>query len=333
MPVGGQQTAALTGAHGAAGEGELQVADGAGLGVADLPVGAPTRRQRQRRGDLGDAVQRFAERQRGRELEGTRAAGIRAAAQLRDPDRPVPGGRADGAVPAGQDRSGRSAQLVFAVPADQVVLRAADLVKHAGAGVGRAELGQHHVGGIGRPVDPAVGLPARRTRPSGDVGPGVVQGLGPVPASGEPGHRQQHRMGRGVGDLGPVHRTLRAAGHRELHAGPDVAGVHLGVRLQHRDPPARGALRNRPVQRGRAAVTAGSRVDDETGHGRPDVRGNRGGQHRRDDQVRVEASDRVPHHLIPQGQLDRHVVLAVGEFGMDPLRHAVVGAGNKQDPH
>jgi hypothetical protein len=26
-------------------------------------------------------------------------------------------------------------------------------------------------------------------------------------------------------------------------------------------------------------------------------------------------------------------VLAVGEFGMYPLRHAVVGAGNKQDPH
>jgi hypothetical protein len=74
-------------------------------------------------------------------------------------------------------------------------------------------------------------------------------------------------------------------------------------------------------------------VDDETGHGRPDVRGNRGGQHRRDDQIRVETADRVPHHLVPQGQLDRDVALAVGEFGMYPLRHAVVGAGNKQDPH
>jgi hypothetical protein len=54
---------------------------------------------------------------------------------------------------------------------------------------------------------------------------------------------------------------------------------------------------------------------------------------RRDHQVRVEAADRVPASPHPQGQLDRHVVPAVGEFGMYPLRHAVVGAGNKQDPH
>ena len=56
VPVGGQQAPALTGAHRPAGEAELQVADRAGLAVADLPVGAPARRQRQRRGDLGYAV-------------------------------------------------------------------------------------------------------------------------------------------------------------------------------------------------------------------------------------------------------------------------------------
>jgi hypothetical protein len=39
--------------------------------------------------------------------------------------------------------------------------------------------GQHHVGGIGRPVDPTVGLPARRTRPSGDVfeQPGIANSV------------------------------------------------------------------------------------------------------------------------------------------------------------
>ena len=43
-----------------AGEAELQVADGAGLAVADLPVGVPAGRQRQRREDLEHAVQRSA---------------------------------------------------------------------------------------------------------------------------------------------------------------------------------------------------------------------------------------------------------------------------------
>ena len=41
VPVGGQQAPALAGAHRPAGEAELQVADRAGLAVADLPVGAP----------------------------------------------------------------------------------------------------------------------------------------------------------------------------------------------------------------------------------------------------------------------------------------------------
>jgi hypothetical protein len=333
VPVGGQQTAALTGAHGSAGEGELQVAHGAGLAVADLPVRAPARRRRQRREDLGHAVQRFTERDRGGQLEGARAARGRAAAELRDPHRPVAGGAADGAVPAAQDRPGCSAQLVFGVPADQVVLRTADHVEHAGAGVGRPQLGQHRVGGVGRPVDPAVGLAAGRTGSPGDMGPGVVQRLGPIPAPGETRYRQQHRLRRGVRDLGPVRRALRAGGHRELHAGPDVAGIHLGVRLQHRDSPALGTCHDRPVQRRRAAVTHRTRVDDEAGHGRPDVLGNRGGQHRRDDQVRVIPAQRVPHHLVAEGQLDRHLVPAVGEFGVHPLRHAVVGTGNKQDPH
>jgi hypothetical protein len=57
VPVGGQQPAALAGAHRPAGEGELQVADLAGLAVADLLVGASARRRRQRRDDLGHTVQ------------------------------------------------------------------------------------------------------------------------------------------------------------------------------------------------------------------------------------------------------------------------------------
>ena len=157
VPVGGEQAAALAGAHGPAGEAELQVADAAGLAVADLLVGAPARRRQQRCGDLRHAVQASAQRQRGGQLEGFRPAGRWAAAQLRDPDCSVDGRPADGAVPPGHDRPGRTAQVVFLVAADQVVLGVADHVQDAGAGVGRSQLGQHRAGGFGLPVDPAVG--------------------------------------------------------------------------------------------------------------------------------------------------------------------------------
>jgi hypothetical protein len=48
VAVGGEQAAALAGAHGAAGEGEFQVADAAILAVADLLVGARAKRPGQR---------------------------------------------------------------------------------------------------------------------------------------------------------------------------------------------------------------------------------------------------------------------------------------------
>ena len=178
VPVGGQQAAALAGAHGPAGEAELQVADLAGLAVADLLVGAPTCRERQRGGDHGYVVefaaQRCTQRERGGQLEGLRAAGRLAAAQLRDPDRPVRGGPADRAVPPGQDRPGPAAQLVFGVPAVQVELGAADRVQDAGAGVGGAQPGQYRLGSFGRPVDRPVGLAAGRPEGPGDVRSAVI---------------------------------------------------------------------------------------------------------------------------------------------------------------
>ena len=74
-------------------------------------------------------------------------------------------------------------------------------------------------------------------------------------------------------------------------------------------------------------------VDDETRARRPDVSGNRRGQHRRDDQIRIEPADPFPHHLIPQRELDRHLVAAIGKLDVHPLGHAVVATRNEQDPH
>ena len=217
--------------------------------------------------------------------------------------------------------------------ADQVVLGVAEHVQDAGAGVGRPQLGQHRGSRLGPPVDPAVGLPARRPGLPGHTGPAVVQRHRPEPARREPGHGQQYRPRRGVRHFGPVHRALRAARHRELRAGPDIARVHLRVRLQHGDTPPPGAAHDRPVQRGRPPVTHRPRMHDQAWPGRPDVRRNRRGQHRRDDKIRIKKPDALPQHLIPQRQLDGHLMPAVRQLRMHPLRHTVITAGNQQDPH
>jgi hypothetical protein len=132
VPVGGEQPAALGGAHGAAWEGELQVADAAGLAVGDLLVRVPARRHRQWRADLRHTGGCFAERQRRRQLDGERPAEGRAAAQLRDPDRAVHGSPADRAAPARHNRPRLTAQVIFLVPAEQEVLGPADHVEDTG---------------------------------------------------------------------------------------------------------------------------------------------------------------------------------------------------------
>ena len=44
-------------------------------------------------------------------------------------------------------------------------------------------------------------------------------------------------------------------------------------------------------------------------------------------------ADRVPQDLTAERELDRHVMAAVGELGVDPLRHAVVGTRYQQNAH
>ena len=53
----------------------------------------------------------------------------------------------------------------------------------------------------------------------------------------------------------------------------------------------------------------------------------------RDDQIRAVAADRLPHRLIPQRQLDRHLMTAAGQLDVYPLGQAVVRACQQQDAH
>ena len=69
VPVCGEEPAALVGAHGAAEEGEFQVADAVRLSVADLLVSPPAWRYHQRRVNLRHGSGRLAKRQRGWQFE------------------------------------------------------------------------------------------------------------------------------------------------------------------------------------------------------------------------------------------------------------------------
>ena len=143
VPVCGEEPAALIGAHGAAGEGEFQVADAVRLSVADLLVGPPARRHLQRSADLRHGSSGLAERQRGWQFERGRPAGRWAAAQLRDPDCSVGRRAADRPASPCDDRSRLTAQVIFLMPAVQEVLDSPQHVENTWPGVGRPQFGQH----------------------------------------------------------------------------------------------------------------------------------------------------------------------------------------------
>jgi hypothetical protein len=94
VPVGGEEEAAVRGAHGAAGEGEPQQAGAALLVVADGGPGLPLVVRPQRSADLRDATQqtRRREHRRRRGLHGRRPVRLAARAQRAEPHRPIDGG-------------------------------------------------------------------------------------------------------------------------------------------------------------------------------------------------------------------------------------------------
>lgn len=65
----------------------------------------------------------------------------------------------------------------------------------------------------------------------------------------------------------------------------------------------------------------------------PDLLGDGGPQHRREDEVGPVAADGVGERDMGQGEFDGHAVTAVPQFGVDALGEAVERARDEQDVH
>jgi hypothetical protein len=133
----------------------------------------------QRRGDLRhvELGSRQGQRPRGRQLE-ERPAVLVAPLEVADPDGAVDRGPADRPVALGDDLPRAPPQGPLAVDAEEVELRALDLVEDPGVALGGADPADHRRGGVRGPVDRALRLLHQRARAACDERVGVVQGLG-----------------------------------------------------------------------------------------------------------------------------------------------------------
>jgi len=127
-------------------------------------------------------------------------------------------------------------EQLLLVPADQVALLAEEAVEDPGYTVGAAETAQHHRSRP-RPVDLPVCLLHGPLEPAFDFRPSVVERLGYRGAAAEAIHRLKQGVDGRIGHLVAVERTLGELAHRKLTIGPDVPGIVLVGRLEHRHAP------------------------------------------------------------------------------------------------
>ena len=93
---------------------------------------------------------------------------------------------------------------------------------------------------------------------------------------------------------------------------PDRPRVELGSRLQDRYAPALLVIGDGPVERGRAAIALDAGMHDQAEIARRDLLRNGDLQHRRNDQVRRVAGDRVDHRLARGHDADADFMAAFG---------------------
>ena len=330
------QRVALPGAHRAVVEREVQHAYRPAFLVADRPprrlVGFGAGRERQVR----HPREPLAEHLRGGELE----RGVRQridAREVRDPhgavaraaqDRPV-ARRHDGARCRAREARGERA---LGVGAEEAASDAQHLVAHARHAVGGADLPQHGGRGVARPVDRAVGLLHRRPQPSAHAGTRVVQRPRPLAAPDAVDRFAHRRQGR-LGDLVAVQAAFRGVAHGEGPRRPDVARVHLAVRLEHGDAPLALALLHRPVERRGAAVALDAGVHDEAAMPPPHRLGDRALEEGRDDELGRPERDRLLGDAVVDVELERELVAVARELRPEPLRQAVERVAEEQDAH
>jgi hypothetical protein len=74
-------------------------------------------------------------------------------------------------------------------------------------------------------------------------------------------------------------------------------------------------------------------VDDEADVPGPHVLGDRGAQHRCDDQLGAVTADRLPYGVVVPSAHRVQLVAEVGQFGVNTLGETVERTGHEQDSH
>ena len=196
------------------------------------------------------------------------------------------------------------AQPALRVRVEQVHAGSAHLVLDARRAVRRADLAQHRRRSVGMPVDGAIPLAHQRPQAAarGRARRGERQRrLAPRQAF----ERQPQRDDRRLRDFVAIEAALGRVAHREFDARPDVAGVHVRVRLERGDAPRGFAVDDRPVERRRSAVADDPGMNDDAAMPAPDGIRDAPLQERRDDQLRAGERDGLLRHGVVDVELDR----------------------------
>jgi hypothetical protein len=283
--------------------------------------------------DLGSVDRAPGKRQRARggQLE-ERAVTVRTALEMRDPDGAVDRGAADRPVALGDDLARPPAQGALGVRAEEVELHAGHHVEHARVPLRGPQLAQHCRGGVGGPVDRAIGGLHQWPGAPDDERVVVVGQARRELRVPEPAHGLDERLDRCAAHLVAVEAALAGGARAEGAAGPDGAAVDVAGRLDDRDAPLPHAQLDRPVQRRRAAVPRWAGMHDQAAVPRPDRLGDDLLEDRADDQLGFDAGHGGLHR---GGRIDdrhRDLVPQRLERDLGALAEAVVRRDQEEDP-
>lgn len=229
-----------------------------------------------------------------------------------DPYGAIIGGARQSSILLADPGAGRTRQTVGGMAVEQVILA----VQHAWAAIRGTQFTQDRGGVVALPVNGPVGLGHGRAPDgvAGAVGCWFAQGF-------------QHRLHRRLGHLVAVQAGLGRRAQGKAAAGPDRAGIHLGFRLQHGQPPAFGAVHDGPIQGGGAAIALRTGMDHQTGMVFPHRLGDGALQERCDDDVGPGQFHRLDGHRVVDVKFQADSVAGGFQFHPQTLGQAVEGMG------
>jgi hypothetical protein len=232
------QALALTSAHGAVVEVEVQETHAPGFFIANVLPGPAGRSEIAVERGFRNRRQCCRKDLRRRQLE--RVAGF-LAAQVTDPYCAIDRCAQDRRLAPGDHLARRAgawrAWILFRPGVEQAAGLAEQAIGDAGKTIGGVDPGQHARRFIALPVDGTIDLLHQRPLSAWNGRVGIVDRRRHEATGQEALDGFQQRTHRGFGHLVAIEARLPGHSHRKGFGCPDRAGIHLGGRLQDRHPP------------------------------------------------------------------------------------------------